>query len=75
MRYIIKTIIYGVWFSRNKSTFQNIKDNRAIIRFVSFDISSRIRLDFAHLTSSHFLDRWSFPPFICVNDGLVSINI
>ena len=75
-RYIIKTIIYGVWFFRNKSTFRNIKDNhRAIIRFVSFDISSRIRLDFVRLTSSHFLDRWSFPPFICVNDGLVSINI
>ena len=75
-RYIIKTIIYGVWFFRNKSTFRNIKDNhRAIIRFVSFDISSRIRLDFVRLTSSRFLDRWSFPPFICVNDGLVSINI
>ena len=75
-RYIIKTIIYGVWFFRNKSTFRNIKDNhRAIIRFVSFDISSRIRLDFVRLTSSRFLDRWSFPPFICVNDDLVSINI
>ena len=75
-RYIIKTIIYWVWFFRNKSTFRNIKDNhRAIIRFVSFDISSRICLDFVRLTSSRFLDRWSFPPFICVNDGLVSINI
>ena len=75
-RYIIKTIIYGVWFFQNKSTFRNIKDNhRAIIRFVSFDIASRIRLDFVRLTSSHFLDRWSFPPFILVNDGLVNINI
>ena len=75
-RYIIKTIIYGVWLFQNKSTFRNIKDNhRAIIRFVSFDICSRIRLDFVRLTSSRFLDRWSFPPFICVNDRLVNINI
>ena len=75
-RYIIKTIIYGLWFFRNKSTFRNIRDNhRAIIRFVSFDISSRIRLDFVRLTYSRFPDRCSFPPFICVNDGLVSINI
>ena len=75
-RYIIKTIIYGVWLFRNKSTFQNVKDNhRAIIRYVSFDISSRIRIDFVRLTSSRFLDRWSFPPFISVNDGLLNVNI
>ena len=75
-RYIVKTIIYGVWFFRNKSTFRNIRDNhRAIIRLVSFDISSRIRLDFVRLTSSRFLARWSFPPFISVDGGLVNINI
>ena len=38
-RFIIKTIIYGVWLFRNKSTFRNVKDNyRAIIRYVSFEI-------------------------------------
>ena len=73
--FIIKTIIYGVWLFRNKSTFRNVKDNyRAIIRYVSFDISSRIR-DFLRLTSSCFLDRWSFPPFVCVSDGLLNVNI
>ena len=75
-RFIIKTIIYGVWLFRNKSTFRNVKDNhRAIIRYVSFDILSRIRVDFFRLTSSYFLDRWSFPPFIIVNDGLLNVDI
>ena len=56
-RFIIKTIIYGVWLFRNiKSTFRNVKDNyRAIIRYVSFDISSRVRVDSLRLTSSCFL--------------------
>ena len=75
-RYIIKTIIYGVWLFRNKSTFQNVKDNnQAIIRFVTFDISSCIRIDYVCLTSSCFLHRWSFPPFIRVNNVLLNINI
>ena len=56
-RYIIKTIITVVWLFRNKTSFRNIKDNYpAIIRFVSFDISSHISTDFLHLTLSHFLD-------------------
>ena len=55
-RYVIKTIIYGVWYFRNKTTFRGIKDNhRAILRFSSFDISSRVRIDFHCLTSSRFL--------------------
>ena len=75
-RFVIKTIIYGVWLFRNKSTFRNVKDNhRAIIRYVSFDISSRVRVDFLPLTSSRFLDRWFFPPFISITDGLLNINI
>ena len=74
-RFIIKTIIYGVWLFRNKSTFRNVKDNYcAIIHYVSFDISSRIRVDFLRLTSSCFLDRWSFSPFVCVSDGLLNVN-
>ena len=33
VRFIIKTIISGVWFFRNKSTFRNVKDNyHALIR-------------------------------------------
>ena len=75
-RFVIKTIIYGVWLFRNKSTFRNVKDNhRAIIRYVLFDISSSVRVDFLRLTSFRFLDRWSFPPFISINDGLLNVNI
>ena len=71
-RFIIKTIIYGVWLFQNKSTFRNVKDNYcAIICYVSFDISSRNRVDFLRLTSSSFLDRWSFPPFVCVSGGIL----
>ena len=58
------------------TTFRNIKDSyRAIIRFVSFDISSRVRIDFHRLSASCFSDQWSFPPFICVSDGLLNVNI
>ena len=53
-----------------------MKDNYgAIICYVSFDISSRIRVDFLRLTSSCFLERWSFSPFACVSDGLLNVNI
>ena len=76
VRFIIKTIIYGVWLFRNKSTFRNVKDNYcAIIHYVFFYISSRIRVDFLRLTSSCFLDRWCFSPFACVSDGLLNVNI
>ena len=75
-RFVIKTIIYGVWFFRNKTTFRNIKGNyRAIIRFVSFDISSRVRINFHRLSLSSFLDLWSFPPFFQVNNGLLNVNM
>ena len=62
-RAILSRLLFtGFGFFQNKSTFRNIKDNhRAIIRFVSFDICSRIRLNFVPLTSSRFLDPWSFP--------------
>lgn len=73
---VMKTIIYGVWFFRNKTTFRNIKNNhRAIIRFVSSDISSRVHIDFHRLSSSRFLDQWSFPPFVYVSNGLLNVNI
>jgi len=53
----------GFGFLRNKTTFPNIKDNHpAIIRFVSSDISSHLRIDFDRLTSCRFLDQWSLPP-------------
>lgn len=46
-----------------------------MIRFVSSDIASRVRIDFHRLSSSRFLDQWSFPPFIYVNNGLLNVNI
>lgn len=65
--FIINTIIYAAWFFWNKTTFQNIKDNyRAIIRFVVFNISSRVQIDFRRLTASRFLDQWSFPPLLAL---------
>ena len=75
-RHIIKTILYGVWVFRNKATFYNgTEDHRAIIRFVSGDLRSRIKLDHFRLSDSRFSSLWSLPGFCTVENGLPSVTI
>lgn len=64
-RFVIKTILYGVWKFRNKASFQNgTEDSRAIIRYIKVDIRKRIALDHFRLSHSNFVSAWESP--LCV---------
>ena len=58
-RFLVKTILYGIWKFRNKSTFDNgTEDSRAIIRYIKTDICKRISLDHFRLSQSNFASAW-----------------
>ena len=58
-RFVIKTVLYGIWTFRNKSTFHNgNEDSRAIIRYIKTDIRKRISLDHFRLSHSNFVSAW-----------------
>ena len=58
-RFIIKTILYGVWKFQNKASFQNgTEDSRAIVPYIKVDIRKRIALDHFRLTQSNFVSAW-----------------
>lgn len=49
-RFIVKTILYSIWFFRNKTTFHNgTDDERAIVRYVRNEMSLRLRADHMRL--------------------------
>ena len=75
-RYLIKSILYGIWVFRNKATFHNgTEDHRAIIRYVVSDIRNRLKLDFFRLSESKFSSLWLIPDFVSVRNGHPSILI
>lgn len=42
--FVLKSILYGIWWFRNKAVFHNGKeDSRAIIKYIVVDIKNRIR--------------------------------
>ena len=46
-RYLVKSILYGIWKFRNKCTFYNgTERSDAIIRFIIQDVKARINIDF-----------------------------
>ena len=54
-RYLIKSILYGIWVFRNKATFHNSnEDHRAIIRYIASNIRNRLNLDLYRLSESKF---------------------
>ena len=58
-RYLIKSILHGIWFFRNKSTFHNgTEDHRAIVRYIRHDIATRLHVDFSRMTEHSFLALW-----------------
>lgn len=58
-RFVIKTVLYGIWTFRNKSTFHNgNEDSRAIIRYIKTDIRKRISLDHFRLSHLNFVSAW-----------------
>ena len=74
--FIIKTILYGIWVFRYRATFHNGReDRRAIIKFISSDISMRVRLDQFRLTEYRFNDLWSLSSFCAIESGRISLNL
>ena len=64
-RFLVKTILYGIWKFRNKSTFHNSHENsQAIIRYIKVGVCKRISLDHFHLPFSAFASAWESP--LCV---------
>ena len=46
-RYLVKSILYGIWKFRNKCTFHNgTERSDAIIKYIIHDVKMRIHLDF-----------------------------
>ena len=72
--YLIKSILYGTWKFRNKATFHNgTESDRAIIRYILQDVTSRIKLDHFRLPAAKFSSLWMHPKFCLVvgNNRLV----
>ena len=75
-RFLLKSILYGIWVFRNKAVFFNGKeDHRAIIRYITNDVRRRISLDFIRLSESCFAESWLIDDFCAVEDGLLRIFI
>jgi len=73
-RYLVKTILYGIWKFRNKATFHNgTERSDAIIRYISQDIRNRIHLDHYRLSESAFRTAWESPLCNIFNDSPVVI--
>ena len=53
IRFLIKTILYGIWKFRNKATFHNGNDTpEGMIRYILSDIKNRVACDYYRLTFS-----------------------
>ena len=56
-RYVIQSILYGIWFFRNKATFHNGRETSpAIVRFIRQDMITRLGVDLYRLPPSQFKD-------------------
>ena len=65
--FIIKSISYGMWKFRNKTTFYNgTESSHAIILYVIQDITSHVKLDQYRLPASRFKSVWVHPEFCLV---------
>ena len=75
-RYIVKSVLYGIWVFRNKATFHNgTEDHHAIIQYIVSDIKNRLKLDYFRLSGSKFSSLWLIPDFVSVRDGQPTILI
>ena len=75
-RLLVKSILYGIWTFRNKSTFHNgTEDHRAIIRYVSSDLKRRVSLDFLRFSESRFSDCWILENVCAMENGFPRLYI
>ena len=50
-RYLVKTILCGIWFFHNKATFHNgTKNSRAVVRYIRQHIKARLKVDFTRMS-------------------------
>ena len=74
-RFLIKTILYGIWKFRNKATFCNgQEDSQAIIRYIKIDVRKRISLDHFRLPISDIASAWE-SPLCVVSDSSFQVRI
>lgn len=74
--FLIKSILYAIWTFRNASTFHNRYDEpKAIIRYASQNIISRVKLDHYCLPSAAFSHLWEVPRFCRVNENSIQVFI
>ena len=74
-RFLIKTILYGIWTFRNKATFCNgHEDSQAIIRYIKADVRKRISLDHFRLPLSDFASAWE-SKLCVVSDSSFQVRI
>lgn len=75
-RLFVKSILYGIWTFRNKSTFHNgTEDHRAIIRYVSSDLKRRVSFDFFRFSESRFSHCWILENFCAIQNGFPRLYI
>ena len=68
--YLIKTILYGIWVFKNKATFHNgTESSGAIVRYIKQDITTRLKVDFSHLSVDRFTRLWCHPSLCEINNG------
>ena len=74
--FIIKTILYGIWFFRNKTTFHNgTESSRAVVRYIRQDITTRLKVDFSRFSPERFSKLWCHSRFCDINNGKLVIYI
>ena len=75
-RFLIKSILYGIWTFRNRATFRNgTETHQAIIRYILSEVSKKIRLDHIRLSESRFSERWTLSSFCAIENGLPVIKM
>ena len=68
-RFVIQSIIFGIWVFRNKATFHNGRaTSPAIVRYVRQDMITRLDIDLYRLPLAQFNALWRHPSF-CDSDG------
>jgi len=74
--YIIKTILYGLWTFRNKATFHNGTESpRAVVRYITQDINTRLQVDFSRYSTERFTKLWCHPKLCAIDNSKLVIHL
>ena len=76
VRFLIKSVLYGISCFRNKATFFNyVVNHKALIKLVICDVKCGIKLAFFRLSESRSMDYWVCGNFCTVSNGTVNIRL